>query len=218
MKGSLHTDELMRAVTSGATGLRTAQPDQSRLHHGCADLFLKPCLSPTQPSISRRTSTPNAISCRTRSISTRKSASALRGLRCFRRSKRSPPASPPPLMPPPCARWPTAARLPAACSMGRLLSTMRSIRKRRGSRASNPRSRVGPKSWSCPTSRPGTCWPRIRSSSRRRMPPASCSPRGFRSSSTRAPNWCAAGWRPARSRCSMPHARRRAMGAAVPAA
>ena len=32
MKGSLHTDELMRPVTASATGLRTER------HHGCADV------------------------------------------------------------------------------------------------------------------------------------------------------------------------------------
>jgi phosphate acetyltransferase len=34
MKGSLHTDELMRAVTFGSTGLRTARRDQSRVRDG----------------------------------------------------------------------------------------------------------------------------------------------------------------------------------------
>jgi phosphate acetyltransferase len=37
MKGSLHTDELMREVTAGKTGLHTARRI-SRLYHGCADL------------------------------------------------------------------------------------------------------------------------------------------------------------------------------------
>src|SRR5258707_3816887 len=39
MKGSLHTDELMREVTSAKTGLRTGASDQPCLHHGCARLF-----------------------------------------------------------------------------------------------------------------------------------------------------------------------------------
>jgi len=38
MKGSLHTDELMREVTSGKTGPAHRAADQSRLHYGCADL------------------------------------------------------------------------------------------------------------------------------------------------------------------------------------
>ena len=38
MKGSLHTDELMRAVTASATGPAHGAADQPRLHHGCADL------------------------------------------------------------------------------------------------------------------------------------------------------------------------------------
>ena len=36
MKGSLHTDELMREVTASATGLRTERQDQPRLRHGRA--------------------------------------------------------------------------------------------------------------------------------------------------------------------------------------
>src|SRR4029077_16166704 len=35
-KGSLHTDELMHAVASSVTGLRTARRI-SHVHHGCAD-------------------------------------------------------------------------------------------------------------------------------------------------------------------------------------
>ena len=38
MKGSLHTDELMGEVVAKETGLRTAPPDQPRVHHGRADL------------------------------------------------------------------------------------------------------------------------------------------------------------------------------------
>ena len=39
MKGSLHTDELMRAVTSGDNGPAHRAAHQSRLHHGRADPF-----------------------------------------------------------------------------------------------------------------------------------------------------------------------------------
>ena len=39
MKGTLHTDELMHAITSGQTG---CAPHQPRLHHGCANLSRAP--------------------------------------------------------------------------------------------------------------------------------------------------------------------------------
>ena len=39
MKGSLHTDELMRAVTASSTGLRTGSAHQPRLYRGCSELF-----------------------------------------------------------------------------------------------------------------------------------------------------------------------------------
>ena len=129
MKGSLHTDELMRAVTSGATGLRTAR----RISHVFVmdvPTYPKPCLSPMRPSISRRISTSSATSCRTRSISTRSRSRRAAGCAAFGGRDRH-------LKDPlhhrcgrACARWPTAARSLVACSTARWPSTMRSTRRR----------------------------------------------------------------------------------------
>ena len=75
MKGSLHTDELMREVTSAATGLAHRAADQPRLHHGRADLCGDACSSPMPPSTSSPISTSSATSCRTRSTCSRRSVS-----------------------------------------------------------------------------------------------------------------------------------------------
>ena len=181
MKGSLHTDELMRAVTASTTGLRTAPPHQPRLRHGCAGLSghaVHHRCGDQHRSRSR---------CQARHRPERHrsvdpvAASARRASRFSRRSRPSPRRFRRPSRRRLCARWPTAARSPAAFSTGRLPSTMRSIRKPRGSRASSRRSPDVRRSWSCPISRPATCWPRIYRSCRRRTPRASCSARGCRS-------------------------------------
>ena len=68
MKGSLHTDELMREVTSSETGLRTAR----RISHVfIMDVPTMPrrCSSPMRQSTSLPISMPSATSSRTRSIS-----------------------------------------------------------------------------------------------------------------------------------------------------
>jgi phosphotransacetylase len=85
MKGSLHTDELMREVTSAKTGLRTAR----RISH----VFIMDV--PTHADTLFITdaainifSTPSATSFRTPSICTRESAWAHRASASFRRSKR----------------------------------------------------------------------------------------------------------------------------------
>ena len=51
-------------------------------------------------------------------------------------------------------------QITGGCSTDRSPSTMRSTRRRHGSRASSPRLPAGRRSWSCPISRPATCWPR----------------------------------------------------------
>ena len=73
MKGSLHTDELMQAVTSGATGLRT----ERRISHVFVMLFRpmpRRCSSLTRPSIFFLISMPSGTSCRTQSIYSRRPA------------------------------------------------------------------------------------------------------------------------------------------------
>ena len=82
-----------------------------------------------------------------------RSRSCRRWRRSIRRSSR-------PSRPPRCARWPTAARSPAACSTGRWRSTTRSTSAPRRSRRSSRPSPDRPTSWWCPTWRPATCWPR----------------------------------------------------------
>ena len=87
MKGSLHTDESMRAVTSGSTGLRTAR----RISH----VFVMDVPTYTEVLLitdaainifpdSRR----SATSFRTPSIFSMRSDPECRGLRSFRRSRR----------------------------------------------------------------------------------------------------------------------------------
>ena len=68
MKGSLHTDELMRSVTAKTIGLRT----ERRISH----VMPTPCSRPMRRSTSSRISTASGTSFRTRLTSSRKPASA----------------------------------------------------------------------------------------------------------------------------------------------
>jgi Phosphate acetyl/butaryl transferase len=87
MKGGLHTDELMREVTSAKTGLRTAR----RISHlfimdvptHADTLFITDAAINIFPDLDA-----SATSFRTPSICTRKSAWAHRASASFRRSKR----------------------------------------------------------------------------------------------------------------------------------
>ena len=95
---------------------------------------------------------------RTRSTLRMSWASRRRRWRSCRPWKPSPRKCLRPSMPRRCARWPTAARSPAACSTGRWLSTTRSA----GGRAE--KGIVSPVAGqadilSCPTWKPATCWP-----------------------------------------------------------
>ena len=87
MKGSLHTDELMRSVTAKASGLRT----ERRISHVFVmdvPAYAIRCLSPMPRSTSSRIWMANGTSSRTPSISIRKPASArCRGLLSCRRSR-----------------------------------------------------------------------------------------------------------------------------------
>ena len=160
MKGSLHTDELMREVASSKTGLRTAR----RISHVfvmdvptyAETLFITDAAINIFPDLdAKRDIVQNAIDLFTAGRS-----------------------------------WHAARRHPVRgrdrdvedsvdhrgsgavqdgrprpdhrrrCSMARWPSTTRSIRRRRGSRASSPRLPAARRSWSCPISKRATCWPR----------------------------------------------------------
>jgi phosphate acetyltransferase len=73
MKGSLHTDELMREVASSKTGLRTARRISHVLSWMCRPIRRR-CSSPTLQSISSPISMPRSISFRTRSTCSRSAA------------------------------------------------------------------------------------------------------------------------------------------------
>ena len=75
MKGSLHTDELMRAVTSSTKGLRTRAGSVTSSSWMCRPIPT-PFSLPTRRSISRPISIPSGTSSKMRSISSRKLASA----------------------------------------------------------------------------------------------------------------------------------------------
>ena len=81
MKGSLHTDELMREVTSGKTGLRTARRISHVFIMDVPTYSAKPSSLPTLRSTFFPTSTSSAISFRMSSICSRRSVLARRGLR-----------------------------------------------------------------------------------------------------------------------------------------
>jgi phosphate acetyltransferase len=174
MKGSLHTDELMSAVVARETGLRTGR----RISH-CfimdvpdhADaLIITDAAVNIAPDLKTKVDiTQNAIDLAhalgvPQPLVAILSAMETSTPTCPRRSR-----------PRRCARWPTAARSPAACSTARWRSTTRSAPRRRRSRRSSRRSRARPISSSCPTSNPATCWPRACRSSPAPTPRASCS-------------------------------------------
>ncbi len=159
IKGALHTDLLMHEVVQPQTGLRTERRlsyayimDVPTYHKA---LVLTDCAINIYPTLEDKVSIcQNAIDL----------AHTLGGSPCprspsSRRSRRSIRRSRPRWRPPPCARWPTAARSPAASSTGRLRRTTRSARPPRRSSISGPWSPATPMSSWCPTWRPATCWP-----------------------------------------------------------
>ena len=131
MKGALHTDELMRAVMRADSGLRTAR----RLSHVFVDGragLIRPLLitdaainiAPDADGQARHRAERHRPGARSCGSPTPRSRSCRRWRRSTRRCRR-------PSTPRPCARWPIAARSPAACSTARWPSTTRSARRRR---------------------------------------------------------------------------------------
>ena len=160
MKGSLHSDELLGEVTKRDTGLRTGR----RISHVFVmdvptireTLFITDAAVNIAPDLDGE-----ARHRPERDRPLRRAwVSARRRSRSCRRSRRSTRAFPRPSRRPRCARWPIAARSPAASSMARSPSTMPSVPRRRASRASSRRLRARRRFWSCPTSKPATCWRR----------------------------------------------------------
>jgi hypothetical protein len=130
MKGSLHTDVLMREVVSADSGLRTSR----RISHVfliAAPGYSEILSSPMRRSTFFPTSTASATSSRTLSTCTSGLAWANRASPSCPPSRSSIRRSPAPPTPPFCARWPTAARSPAACWTARWPWTMPSARRRR---------------------------------------------------------------------------------------
>src|SRR5438105_14052011 len=159
MKGSLHTDELMGAVVAREGGIRTAR----RISHcfvmdvpGHKDpLVVTDAAVNIAPDLDAKVDiVQNAIDL---GHALQFDESAWRSCRRWRRSI---PRSPRRSRPRHCARWPTAARLPARSSTARWRSTTRSAKRRRRSSTSSPRLPGGQMSWWCRISKRATCWPR----------------------------------------------------------
>ena len=162
MKGSLHTDELMREVTASSTGLRT----ERRISHVFvmdvptyaetlfvtdAAINISPDLDAKRDIVQNAVDLFSAIGLGTPRVAILAAVETSRR-RCQRPSTRRR-----------YARWPTVARLPGQFSMVRLLSITQSTSRPPGSRAFSRRLPAGHKSWSCPISRLATCWPKISS-------------------------------------------------------
>jgi Phosphate acetyl/butaryl transferase len=181
MKGSLHTDELMRAVTASKTGLRTAR----RISHVfvmdvptyAETLFITDAAINIFPDLDvKRDIIQNVIDLFTQvglgtprvailsavETVTSKIPSTIEAAALYKMAERG--------------------QITGECSTGRSRSTMRSTRRPQESRESNPRSPDAPRSWSFPISKPATCSPRTSRSSPRQTRPGSCSGRACRSS------------------------------------
>lgn len=146
MKGSLHTDELMRAVTAKTGGLRT---DRRISHVFVMDvpayaetIFVTDAAINIFPDLdAKRDIIQNAID-----LYNQAGFGKLPRVAILSAVETVTSKIPPPSKQPLSARWPTAARSPAACLMARWPSTTPLIPKRRGSRASHPRSPGAPRS------------------------------------------------------------------------
>jgi hypothetical protein len=156
MKGSLHTDELMRAVTSSKTGLRTAR----RISHVFImdvptypeTLFVTDAAINIFPDLdAKRDIIQNVVDLFTQ-VGLGVPRVAILPLRPSRlKSRRR-------SMRRRFAKWPTADRLLMRLLTARWHSITQSVQKRRELRAFNRRSPARRKFWSCPTSKPATCW------------------------------------------------------------
>jgi acyl dehydratase len=174
MKGSLHTDELMAAVV--ASKLRTAR----RMSH-CfmmqTPFYPRPFIITDAainiaPTLAEKADiVRNAVGLAHAFGIARPRVAVLAAVETVNVAM---PATPTPSR---CARWPTAARLPAPSSMARSPSTTPSRRRLRAPRASPRKSPAPPTSSSCRTWRAATCSPSSSSTWAARPAQASCSGR-----------------------------------------
>jgi phosphotransacetylase len=158
MKGSLHTDELMGAVVSGATGLRTAR----RISHAYvmdvpgyprpliitdAAINIAPTLEEKADIIRNAIDLAHVLGVESPKVAILAAVETVN------------PAMRATLDAAALCKMADRARSPAACWTGRWPSTMRSARRRlRKSTLSRPwRARL--MCWSCPIWRRATCWP-----------------------------------------------------------
>jgi phosphate acetyltransferase len=177
MKGSLHTDELMRAVMRSGTGLRTTR----RISHvfivdvpsHSEALFITDAAINISPDLdAKRDIIQNAID-----------LFALVGLGTPRVAILSAVETVTTKIPSTIeAAWRIEDRLRAASLMGRLPSTMRSTPRRPGSRGSSRRSPGGHKFLSCRTWKPAICLQRTSFFLPRQIRLGSFSAGAFRSS------------------------------------
>jgi hypothetical protein len=202
MKGSLHTDELMRAVTASATGLRTAR----RISH----VFVMDVPTYPEPLLitdaainifpdldAKRDIIQNAIDLFTQAgLGTPRVAivSAVETV---------------------TSKIPSTIEAAALCKMaergqitGGVLDGPLAFDNAIDPEAAKIKGIHSPvagllRSWSCPTSRPATCSPRTFRSWPRPTRPESCSGRAYRSSSPRGQIPSAPAWPPARWRSYM---------------
>ena len=156
MKGSLHTDELIKAVLA-QPALRSGRR-MSHVFRFDVPLYPKPLLI-TDAALNIHPSLAEKADIIQNAISRTSWAWTSPRWPFSRRWKRSAPAFRPRWTPPRCARWPTVARSPAACSTARWPLTTPSRPTPPRSSTSNPLWRARPTSWPCPTWKAATCWP-----------------------------------------------------------
>ena len=186
MKGSLHTDELMSAVVSKQSGIRTAR----RISH----CFIMDVPDHSDPLIITDAAVNIApdLDAKVDIIQNAIDLAHAMGLAEVRVAILS-------AMETVTAKVPSTIEAAALCKMAergqitglsstaRLRSTMRSVSRRRRSRRSSPPLRAGPTCWWFPTSRPATCLQKACLSSLRPKRRASCLARACRSFSPAAP-------------------------------
>ena len=160
MKGSLHTDELMRSVTAKSSGLRTDRRISHVFVDGCARPTPRHCLLRMLRSTSFRTSIASVTSCKMRSISIRGSVLGVPRVAILSAVETV------------TAKIPSTIDAASLCKMadrgqitgglldGPLAFDNASTRRLPESRESNRLSPATLKSWWCRISRPATCWPK----------------------------------------------------------
>ena len=181
MKGSLHTDELMRSVTAKANGLRT----ERRISHvfvmdvpAYADtVFVTDAAINIFPDLDgKRDIIQNAID-----LYTQAGFGTLPRVAILSAVETVTTKIPSTIEAAALCKMADRGQILAGYSMGRSPSTTQSTSRRPRSRESSPKLRGEPRSSSFPTSSPATCWPRTWRTSPRPTARESYSGRGCRS-------------------------------------